>query len=79
MSPRRKPFSLCSLAGKRGVFGSKLSFRDEGEKGGLGSRNPLFQEMGIWAPAWGRGISILNGKIRFRIFQSVPELLEVFP
>ena len=49
-------FSVCSLVEKRGFFDRKLPFPKRGEMGVFGPRNPLFHEMGIRAPLWGRGI-----------------------
>ena len=53
---KKSPFSLCSLVEKRGFFDRKLPFPGRGEMGVFGPRNPLFQEMCIWGPVWGRGL-----------------------
>ena len=55
-SVKKSPFSLCSLVEEeRGFFGGKLPFPGRGEMGVFGPRNPLFQEMGMRGPVWGRG------------------------
>ena len=45
---------MCSLVEKRGFFDRKLPFPERGAMGVFGPRNPLFQEMAIRAPVWGR-------------------------
>ena len=43
------PFSMCSPAEKGDFFERKLPFTERGERGVLGPRDPLFQEMGVQA------------------------------
>ena len=53
---QKSPFSMCSPCRKKGIFWTENSlFQNEGEMGVFGPRNPLFQEMGIRGPVWGRG------------------------
>ena len=49
------PIFPVSLAERRGFFDRKLPFPGRGEMGVFWTPNPLFQEMGIRGPVWGRG------------------------
>ena len=55
-SVQQSPFSMCSLVEKKGeFFDRKLPFSRTRGNGGFWTPKPLFQEMGIRAPVWGRG------------------------
>ena len=68
-SVQESPFSMCSLAEKKGFFERKLPFPERGEMGGFRTPKPSFPGNGDSGPCLGRGNRKRSGALLRRLFQ----------
>ena len=67
-SVKNSPFFYKGTQGKWGFFDRKLPFPGRGEVGVFGPRGPLFQEMGVRGPVWGRGHPRASAKRKKKLY-----------